>query len=421
MGIRTWFRRRKLAQVNEMIEESDEVRELNIIQVSASDDGWIPVMQFAGSQMEQILTASSWAFSCIAANTEAMAQLEPTVQRAGVGSEAQWVDMPKASPKLAKIIQTPMGSGATVPWSWRDWIRHVVMQLYVYGVAYVDTRSDRLYLLKNPQAVVPETNDAGWPTIYKYGQETYLPGDLIEIRFPKVGAYHGGMSPMEAAWSMVSVGSQAKTRLEWHLTNRASPGIILRIPGTYLRSSQRDEILGYLTDNYTAASKTGTPLVVGDDIDVKEGIGDSYKAQTEELFNADRMSRESIFAVFRTPPMILGVYDKAPIQQYKTAILSWWQTALFPVLAGVLDQINVQWVWPRYGRNVKIWYSLTGSQIGLQLMAERISVAQGLVNLGYPANIAAASAGLTMPHVSELDTPNVPWVLAGRDPGEKKG
>ena len=196
------------------------------------------------------------------------------------------------------------------------------------------------------------------------------------------------------------------------MANRAAPGIVIRIPGTYLRSAQRAEVLEYLYENYTEASKTGKPLVVGDDMEISAASG--YKEQTQELFDADKMSRESIFAVFRTPPMILGIYDKAPIQQYKTAILGWWQTALFPVLAGVLDQLNAQWVWPRFGRQVRLWYSLTGSQIRLELMRERIDVAQGLTKLGYPANMAAAAAGLAMPYVPELDVPIVQWVIAGR-------
>ncbi len=279
----------------------------------------------------------------------------------------------------------------------------------------MDTRGDRLYLLKNPSQVKTVVDEkTGWPSAYTYGQATFRPGELIEIRFPKPGSYSGGTSPMQAAWGMVSVGQSAKSRLEWHLANRAAPGIILKIPGTYLRDSARDEILEYLTDNYVEASKTGTPLVIGEDMSVDSKAMSGYKDQTQEMFDADRMSRESIFAVFRTPPMILGVYDKAPIQQYKTAILGWWQTALFPVLAGILDQLNVQWVWPRFGKQVRLWYSLTGSQIGLELMNERIQVAQGLTKLGYPANAAAAAAGLTMPHYDELDVPNVQWVIAGR-------
>ena len=138
-----------------------------------------------------------------------MAQLEPTSQRRGSGDEAKRTDMPGgAPPALELAIEQPMGS-VSVPWSWREWIRHVVMQLYVYGVAYVDTRGDRLYLLRDPQAVVVKTNSAKWPTAYVYGDVTYKPGDLVEIRFPKIGSYSGGTSPMQAAWGMVSVGQSA--------------------------------------------------------------------------------------------------------------------------------------------------------------------------------------------------------------------
>jgi len=62
---------------------------------------------------------------------------------------------------------------------------------------------------------------------------------------------------------------------------------------------------------------------------------------------------------------------------------------------------------------VRLWYDLTGTELAIVLLKERIETADGLVELGYPANVASAHVGLGLPHFDELDVPNVRITVAG--------
>ena len=75
MGIRNWFTRRKGAK-QAALPAPQEQRELHVIVVHSTSDGWMPVASYAGTDMEQILTGSTWAYACMEANAEAIAQLQ---------------------------------------------------------------------------------------------------------------------------------------------------------------------------------------------------------------------------------------------------------------------------------------------------------------------------------------------------------
>jgi hypothetical protein len=263
-----------------------------------------------------------------------------------------------------------------------------------------------------------DENDKGYPIKYLYGGTQQLrPDQIVNVQNAHPDSFWKGQSPTKAALHDIETDATARKRTRYNMENRIGADLIFRVKGYFgVAEEQRKAIKKVIDENYTGATKEGTPMIVGDRVEIDK-FPDRHLSK--EIFDARNYSRAGILAVFRTPPPIVGVYDNATLQNFATALKIWWQIALFPLLDSWYSSINQQAIWPIYDENVRLWYDITGSQIGLLLFRELIAGAQDLVNLGYPPNLAAARVGLNMPHVPELDVPNVNLTLAGRpDPNQ---
>ena len=401
-----WFRRKR--------KEKLEVRAVLFGTPSSGTFGatWI------GTSPEQIVQASAWVYAGIQANARALASLPVVVQER---QQDRWVDV-AGHPALG-YLHNP-NPGQTPAWSFRELIEAITAHLYLVGTAALLRMDDGLYLLSEPQNLELERDEAGWPRAYIYNQKRYKPSQVVLITWNHPFDPVVGSSPLAPLRPDLTVEKIARERLAYNLANRIGAPVIMTISGglfdavalgedgTPEESGQLEKLRQYLEKTYQAASQDGKPLVVGEDLKVDPfPVAERY---SKELYDARKASREAVLAILGTPPPLLGIYEQATLNNFRESQKIWWQNTLLPLYGSILDQLTAQVIWPRWGRNIRLAYDLSGSDIGLLLLQDRIEAAQKLVDLGYPTNMAAVKVGLDMPFVPELDTPNIKVTIAGR-------
>jgi len=416
MAIKDWFRRNKVKS-----DDSETGQKDYQLVVYMRSDGFIPAIQFSGDNLETLLEASTFSYACISGNSEAIASLPAIVQRAGKANEDKWVEI--STHPLNDLIKHPFGTNGNLPkWSWNQLVETMAQHIYLTGNAWLkpaliksgkNPRIKAVYLLIEPSKMKAREGSDGVPIEYQYGSEKYRPNELVNIQNAAPGSLWKGQCPLHAAMRDVEIDRTAHNRQKANLENRVAPGIVVEIDGFFgPTEEQKQQVLKELTENYQKATQDGTPLVVGKGAKIHPPI---QAGQASDIFDTRRFSRDGMLAVFRTPPPIVGIYENATLQNFATATKIWWLNALFPMLNTIYSALNNQLIWPIYGDQVRLWYDVTGSDIGLTILKDRVDVAQGLVNLGYPTNIAARRVGLNMEHVPDLDLANSQIVVAGRN------
>lgn len=385
--------------------------------VIASIDGWIPAAQFTGSSLEDLARACSWVYAACVGNARAMGSLPPVIQTQK--SDGTWERSSEDFDDLKRLVKMPFGMNPAFPrWGWRQLVETYAWQNYLAGNTYLrpakvdnDTRLEALYLFQKPLQVTAAENEAGGARYYKYGGQKYAPETVVNIQSPNPGSLWKGLAPIQVAFHAMDTDAVAAARQQANMKNAIGIGLVIAPNGPWGSNEvQREQILTQVTRDYQKAVDHGKPWVLG-------GGADMFKAPSaDELqyFDTRRFSRDELLAVIGMPPPMAGVYDNATLANFATARSIWWEQHLFPVLETFYDAINAQAIWPIYGENVRLWYSLTGSDIAIQLLAGRADAAQKLVNLGYPTNWAARAAGLDMPEHPALEEPNQGQVIAGR-------
>lgn len=385
------------------------------------EDGFIPAAQFQAHSLERTLEASAWSYSCITANAEAASSLAPVVQRAGEQGEDRWVDV--RDDDLNELLQEPFGGIRSLPkWDWKQLSETALQQYLLCGNAWIKPlfanrgqKVKALHLLMQPNAMQATEDSRKVPVLFQHGSDKYKPSELVNIMNCSPDSYWRGQSPTRAALQDIETDSLARTRQRYAMENRVGANLVFKVKGYFgPTSEEKKRVEKEISENYQGATKEGTPLIVGEKVDIDKVPDQNL---SKEIFDARNFSQSGLLAVYRTPPPIIGQYQDATLQNFDRATRIWWMIALFPMLKSFFGSINQQAIWPIYGKKLRLWFDLTGSDIGLLLLKDRGETAKILArDLGYPTNIASARVGLGMPYVPELDRPNMGVVVAGREP-----
>lgn len=432
-----WLERRRQRKKNKSIGRAQaEAKTVPfLVTVGSGPDGFMPAVTFGGDNLETLLEAAVWSYACITGNAEAAASLQGIVQTEGVGLlEQDWIRDRDAA--LTEFIENPFGVGNQPDWGWQQVVEVAAQQIYICGNSYwerVDVRRGTRAHIKpiHPSDIEPFDSTgattggrgviAGYRVIDRQLPSAEVrdlrPDQVVHIANASPGSLLRGHAPLSAALRSITIDRTAHLRQEFNLQNKISPGLILNVEGLFgITSEQRTEIVEFLQDGFQKTTDDGRPLVLGEKTTVAASPPTN---QQLDYFDTRKFSREEMLAVFRTPPPIVGIYDQATLQNFAEARKIWWQAALFPMLKMINWAFNRQLVDPVYNKGTgpqsRLWFSLTDSDIGLQMFSEKVDVAQKIVNLGFSANTASQHMSLGLPFVEALETTNTALAIAGRD------
>lgn len=382
--------------------------------------GIAPVSISLSGPLSSLVTASAWSYVAITAIARQCAQLPPVVQRRGTGEdEGEW--LPDRAHPLNRLIRSPSGPMDARPrWSWDQLLQDIVTHLECAQLGcvmrVVRAAGDPIALFPlSPNGVMVQRDQVtSIPIAYEYYGARYSPDEVCHVTLCYPDGYYRSLPPMEAALRAVKIDCVAEERQSANLSNKIAPGIIIKVSGLMSMSPEkRQATLEEIQSRIGLSTQDGTPFVGGDGLELV-----APPLTIDQLGYAPTRldARRQVLAVHGVPEMLVTTTDRPTYASVVEARKILWDMTCFPLLGTIYGQINRQIVAPIYGDDVRIWYDLSGSQIALALLADRCDVAQKLVTLGYPANAAAARAGLDMPWFEALDEPNVAQKIAGRKP-----
>lgn len=387
---------------------------------------FLPPISFFGDNLDRLYEAAVWSYACISGNANACGSLKWIVQEnTGAEGKADWTRVHKHP--LEGFIDQPFPLSVGLPdWASSELTQVSCLQLDLTGDNYwriLPTTGARPFLEPiHPNDIEPEiiggrlSHYRVIPRAREGGQSTgpaMLLGqeEVVHISHVAPGSLFRGHNPTRAAERSILIDQTAHERQKANLENKISPGMVVEVGGAFgPTKEQRKQIEDYINDNFAAAEKDGRPLIIGAGSKVH-----AFSPQELNYFDTRKMSRDEMLAVYKTPPPIVGVYDQATLQNFDTARKIWWSTALFPRLNSILGAFNTQLIRPRFGPNVRLWYSTTETDIGLQLLDQRLDVALKYQTLGYSTNAINNRLSLGMPEFPELDVPNTQMITAGRE------
>jgi phage portal protein BeeE len=380
------------------------------------DSGFTKLSQWnAGGDIQRLYETCAYVYAAISANAIEASSLGAQVQTL---QDGRWIA--DNEHPLNELIRAPSGVRSTSEqWTWRKLIFLAAAHLQLVGNAYIYPRivdRRRVYALDPilPSSVtIQEDPTTLYPDTYRIGAETYRPEQIVHMVYTSPYSLSSGAAPILAALRAMAIDWTADERVAYNLENKVAPGLIFTLSGfTGLTDAQRTAVVSFLSENYAGSTKDGRPLVFGEGTTVTAPpttTGTDYAA-------IRKAARDEILAVFHTPPPVIGVYDNATLNNFKQAFEIWWLLSLFPLLASIYDDLNIQLIQRVYGPSTRLWYDDTGSEIGLLLLDKRVETAAKLVSMGYPPALAAERLRLDMPFVEGLDTPLMNLAVAGRNP-----
>lgn len=375
------------------------------------------------SDLDRLLRASAWAWAAINGNARAMSQLTPIVQERVAG---KWEKAGDEHP-LYRFLADPLGTDDALPyWSWQHLYYVIALHYYSVGNAYlvpVDAMGDLsvVPLLRPHKMTADEDPRYGVPTVYHYdgsphgGRVDFAPGSLVNVQAPNASSFWAGAAPLRAALRDVEIDHVATERQRYNLRNQIAPGPIVSFDYMAPSEAQREQIKQELIDNYREAQNHGDPLVLGSAAKVDKG----WSPDELKIFDTRQAARDSILAVIGIQPSILGQLDRATYSNTKEATVLWWNASIYPLLSIVYGHLNAQLIQRRPGNeDSRLWFSLAGSSIGMQLLSSQLDVAEQLQKLGYSTNTINEHLELGLPEEDYLDKSTGADVIAGRVPAD---
>lgn len=387
-------------------------------------DGFMPALQFSGSDLTQLMTQAVWAYVCIRRLGEDVASLPAVVQTYDEAS-GEWI--PDREHQLNDVILKPWGPGPRKPRQGWPWLmemtsyHHDIAGTALYRKRYAEVISKKtllaLQLLPPPPKTtgVPTQTADGWDNLEYWqliGGETLLPSDSVAIIHADPGSTWRGLSPLVAAEQPTAIDWYSQRRIKYNLEQRIGAGMVMKVKGIFqLSTEKRAATMTAIEELHAAAEASGRPLVVGDAASV-EGMPEQSTLADIPAHRLEAL--REVAGIFHIPLLVLGFADRGEYKDLDSALAGYWTLGLWPKLEVIYNSINAQGIWPHYGTDVRIWYDLTRSPLGLALLRIQAKAAEDLMKLGYPANDVNRRVHLGMPYHDELAVPNMPAVVAGR-------
>ena len=430
---------RKLAQAVDLVQANHvPVPQTSMSTKAISDllslvgpDGFFPFLRTTIDNQETLLESATFAYKCITGNANALSALQGIVQQEGDEGEADWIRVRKRSHPLNRFLRHPLGPGVQPEMTWSQVLRVCSMQLDGCGNSFwriLDLSGGQRLALEplHPEkievigedGVVPASTGGRIAGYRILDDDRKLrielpPEEIVHIVVDSPTSLVRGRAPLAVALRPMTTDRVAQERQKAFLKNRSHPGLVVNVdPGGmgFVNDEQDKATKKEIEDNFKAVEKDGGILLLAG----ANKLSASPLPSEVQYIETRAMARDEICAVFGVPLPIAGIFESALATNFQEARRIWWGNTLFPRLQSILDAFNRQAIQPRLNDQIRIWYSIEGTDIGLDMIEHRAEVAGLLVGLGYPTNVASAHVGLDIERIPELDQVNARFVTAGR-------
>lgn len=404
------------------------------------NNGLIPSIILSGDSVEQLYEAATWSYAAMSANAEAVASLPIVVETKKPDEDWQIDEEHDAN----RFIEEPFGPGARPTWDINQYIETITLQKYIVGDSFGRIFSYQRGTLPAIDPWHPSDvtvwDDGRRVAFYQHlamprgqftaraastGLQNWDPKDVFHCMYGSPTSLIRGASTLRVALRAMEIDRTAQERVRANLLNKIGIGVVLQhAPGptgglsalstSSLSPEQEAAAKKDLRDEFQAAQKEGEVFVMGGSTTLIKPPNTIDQLAYDPVRN---MVLREIMAIFGTPPQIFGILENSTLQNSDNSVKLWWGNALSPMLTSILKTFNSQ-VMRRFfpstdALKVRLGFRIDGSPIGIQILKTRAETAKVIVDLGFPANASAKRVGLGMPDSPELDTPQMPAIVAG--------
>lgn len=184
---------------------------------------------------------------------------------------------------------------------------------------------------KNPQSPIKGYN-------YRVGGQTafYRAEDVIHFKYYNPFDFFYGLSPLAAARTCADTLDAAETYNRSFFDNSAAISGILQTEQK-LDDGTRTRIMKAWHDKYRGEAKAHKVALLEGGLKW-QSIGVSQKDM--DFIAGMKLNRETLLAVFRVPPALVGIFEHAPQFNTKEQQRIFWQTNIIPKLNAIIENLN---------------------------------------------------------------------------------
>jgi HK97 family phage portal protein len=216
-----------------------------------------------------------------------------------------------------------------------------------------------------------------------------------------------GLSPLKAAARSVDTSTEA---IRWNmnsLANRAMPELMFTTE-EQLDQESWETLRKRIADAYSGADNGRSIVVTGSGL-TAEVI--NWKPIEMDFVNSMAMYRENICMVYKVPPTMAGLMEKATDSNVENYEASFWRNGMLPFADLVKATLNRGLI-PREQRGqLRICYDTSGVKV---LQDDRTALVDNyakLVGNGQPVNAAVKYLGMDLEDVEGGDEAYIPGTL----------
>ncbi len=346
--------------------------------------------------------ASSWVYACVDKIARAASMAKWKAQRE-IGPD-DWQDVPGHPLELLVRSPNPFMSGSEL-------VRRLSYHIYLGGNFILSkVRAGQvvaeLWPL-NPAGVTPIQSRKKFISSYRYDlggiRLDLATDDIVHGQFPDPANPFWGMSPLQALAKIVDTDVEAVKFNKVALQNRAvSDGAwVFKQP---LTRAQWEEARRIIREQHQGPSSARSPWVLGSEA---KWEGTASTMIDLDFMQGRKLTREEIAAGFGVPPPLIGIYDKANLNNIKEARRVFWFDTMIAYLDSIRDVFN-RGLAPEFGPGIRLVYDVSQVDVIIEYVVERIEAADKLWRMGVPFNVLNQRLDLGFDRIAGGDVGFVP-------------
>jgi len=233
----------------------------------------------------------------------------------------------------------------------------------------------------------------------------YLSEDVIHFKFYNAADFYYGLAPLAAARTPADTLQASEKYNEAFFNNSARPDGILSSDNRVDEPS-KNRMLKMWNDKFRGEEKAHKTVVLSDGVKWQQ-MGMSQKDM--EYIQGQKLSRETVCAIFGVPPAMVGLFEFAPQFNTKEQQKIFYQNTIIPK-AKVIAETLTEFLLPAFDNTKKHYFSIDLSNINVlrEDITEKAPSATLYQKMGFTRNEVTVALGLPFPITKDGDIRHEP-------------
>lgn len=335
------------------------------------------------------LDASTWAFACMMLKADSGASVYWRADVWDVQTN-KWIPEPNGA--LQALLDAPNDFMTT-----RQLVTRMILHLELSGNALLTKiRGGNGKVLElwpqDPRYVKVKLSKSDWITGYLLTSPGVSPipvdsKDTVHFQYVDPSCAYWGRSPMKVLIDTLDTDNKAR---EWNkiaMDNRAVTDGVFTAANP-LTQKQYDETKSQIREQHQGSKNAREPWLLSNGA---TWAPMALSPVEMDFINSRHFTREEICAVYRVPPPMIGIYDRATLNNVYTGRQTFWEDTMAPLCGSIAEQLTLELAgdFAGDGKRRRVWADTTDVPALQNAYASRLGLAERVIALGWPVDVAA--------------------------------